>query len=122
MIFEFAKYTEITNYVLENFKEQYVGYSRFFICPDVHDFQFIRVLPNHGEDYEKDNTKIIAEHQMFPMSRKGENLTIKKLYNLLENDDLSNWDYHVFHDIDELIERIDDGFGINNLETTSNLA
>ena len=118
MKFEFAKYTEITDFALKvNPQYKNEGYVRFFICPDVWDFWFIRILEGYGEGYEKEVGSFILERNKIPMDVKGENLSIRKLRNIIEEDDGSNWDYEQSYDLEELIDMLDDGFGILNLKT-----
>lgn len=115
MKFEFAKYTEITDLVFEinpNCKNE--GFVRFFICPDVWDFWFVRVLEGYNEDYETEEGSYILERAKIEMSRKGENLNISKVRNIIINDDGSNYDFHHGYDIEELIDMLDNGFGIIN--------
>ena len=54
MEFQFAKYTEITDYVFKvnpDYKNN--NYVRFFICPDVWDFWFVRILKGFEYDEEE---------------------------------------------------------------------
>lgn len=117
MQFEFAKYTEITDYAFDvNPEYEQNKYIRIFICPDVHDFHLVRILKGYNEDYNEDENSYIMERKMIPMNKKGENLTFYKLKNILKEDDFSNWDMYQSYDLNELIERIDGGFGILNLK------
>lgn len=119
MHFEFAKYTEITDYAFK-VNPNYIndGYVRFFICPDVWDFWFIRVLKGsryeEDEGYVEDAENYILERNKVEMDRKAEKLTISKLKKIIEEDDGSNWDLKQGYDIEELIDMLDDGFGIIN--------
>lgn len=121
MNFEFAKYTEITDYAFKlnpSYKNE--GYVRFFICPDVYDFWFVRILK--GQEYDEDEGYVtnednyILERNKIEMDRKGENLTLSKLKKIIEEDDGSNWDLQQDGDIHTLIDMMDDGFGILNLK------
>ena len=57
MEFDFAKYTEITDYAFKiNPEYKKSGYIRLFICPDVWDFWFVRILQGYNEEYEKEDT------------------------------------------------------------------
>ena len=119
MNFEFGKYTEITKCAFErNAEYERAGYTRLFICPDVWNFHFIRVLPGYNGDYQKDESKILVELNEIDVDRKGQNLSMFKLNQILDEDDFSNYDYHVFTNMEDVIESIDEGFGILNLETT----
>lgn len=116
MKFEFGKYTEITDLAFEvnpSYKNE--GYIRFFICPDVWDFWFIRILKDVNEDYEHEEGSFLMERNKIEMDKKGENLTLSKVKKIISEDDLSNWDFEQSFDVNELITMIDAGFGIHNL-------
>lgn len=115
--FEFGKYTEITDLALElnpSFKEE--GYIRFFICTDTWDFWFARILEGFNEDYERQEGYFLLERDKIAKSSKKEIITLETLKKLIENHDGSNWDIEEGRSIEELIEMIDDGFGILNLK------
>jgi len=123
MEFEFARYTEITDYAFKvnpNYKND--GYVRFFICPDVWDFWFIRILKgyeyNEEEGYIENPENYILERNKIEMDRKGQKLTLSKVKQIIEEDDGSNWDLQQGHDIEKLIDMLDEGFGILNLKET----
>lgn len=118
MKFEFAKYTEITHLYkkyCDSFREG-DGYIRFFICLDVYDFWIIRVLEDCNEDYEYEKGTYLLERNNIPKERKQQDLSLSKTIELIKQDDFSNWDIKEYSDLNELIEDIDDGFGINNLK------
>lgn len=120
MNFEFAKYTEITDFaktVRPDFFEQ--GYIRFFICPDVWDFWLCRILKDTNENYETEEGSFVLEREKIAMDKKCENLSISKVRKILENDELENWDMKQSFDIQELIGMMDNGFGILNLQEES---
>jgi hypothetical protein len=50
------------------------------------------------------------------MDRKGQKLTISKVRQIISEDNGSNWDLEQSDDIDDLIDMLDGGFGINNLK------
>lgn len=119
MKFEFAKYTEITDFAFEvnpNYKNE--GFHRFFICPDVWDFWFVRILKGYENDdkegYVKNEDNYILERNNIAMNKKGEVLTMERLRKIIEEDDGSNWDLQQGEDIEELIDMLDEGFGILN--------
>lgn len=115
--FEFAKYTEITDLVFEtrpDLKE--AGYVRFFICPDVNTFWLIRIMENINSEYEKDDGCYLMERNNIDKEYKSETLTTSKVKKIIENDELDCWDSEEEFDIDDLIDMLDDGFGINNLQ------
>ena len=116
MKFEFGIYTEITDYAFNRnpvYKES--GYTRLFICPDVTTHHLIRVLPGFGKDYEPNDSKIIVENEEITHV-KHQKLSLLELNKIIDNDDLSNWDYHVFSSMEEVIEALDEGYGIINLK------
>lgn len=120
MKFEFAKYTEITDFAFEvnpNYKNE--GYIRFFICPYVWDFWFVRILEGYNEEYNKEEGSYILERNKIEMDSKGQKLTISKLKQIIEEDDGGNWDFIQGYDIEELVDNIDDGFGILNRKVIS---
>jgi len=117
MEFKFGKYTEITEFAFKinpDYKKH--GYIRFFVCPDVWDFWFIRILKGYNEEYEKQENSYILERNKIAMDVKGENLNITKLKNIIKEDDGENWDIQQSEDINKLIDMIDNGFGILNFK------
>lgn len=115
MEFEFAKFTEITDFAFEvnpNYKQE--GYIRFFICPDVNDFWFIRVLKDVNEDYEKEEGIFLLERNNIGKA-KTDKLSVSKLRKIIQEDDGSNWDNKQYRTLDKLIEDLDGGYGILNL-------
>lgn len=119
MEFKFAKYTEVTDFALVNNPEYACsGYTRFFICPDVWDAHCIRVLPGFNRDYEKDENCILVEYEKFDNDHKGQSMTPQRLKRLVEDDGMENWDYHIMYSMEEVIDSLNDGFGILNLKET----
>ncbi len=117
LIFEFGKYTEITDFVLSFMPNHYTqGYIRYFICADVLDFWLIRVQKDVNDEYEPEDGVFLLERDKIAMDHKGEKLTITKVKEIIENDDLSNWDNQQYDNLEDLIDDIDGGFGINNLK------
>ncbi len=123
MTFEFARYTEITDYAFKlnpDYKND--GYVRFFICPDVLDFWFVRILKGYENDDEQgyihNEDNYILERNKIEMDVKGERLTLSKLAKIITEDDGSNWDLEQGYDIEDLIDMLDDGFGIINRKQT----
>lgn len=117
MTFEFAKYTEITDFAFKT-SPDYVneGYVRIFICPDVWDFWLVRILKGYedieDEGYVENEDNFIMERNKIEMDVKGQSLTIRKLRQIIEEDDRGNWDLQQGEDIEELIDMLDEGFGI----------
>jgi hypothetical protein len=117
MVFEFGKYTEVTDFVFKTRPEyKNEGYVRFFICPDTWDFWFVRVLEDVNEEYEKEEGAFLIERNKIEKEHKGEKLSIVKLKEIIEEDDMSNWDVLECTSIEEVIDNLSDVFGINNLK------
>ena len=119
MTFEFAHYTEITDYAFKiNPSYKNDGYLRFFICPDVYDYWFVRILKGYeyveDEGYIKNENNFILERNSISKDKLGEKLTLSKVKQIIKDDDGSNWDLEQGSDIEELIDMLDDGFGIIN--------
>lgn len=119
MEFEFAKYTEITDLAFQvNPSYKTDGYVRFFICPDVNDFWFVRILKDHeytdDEGYIENEGHYILERNMIPKDFKKQQLTINKAKSIILEDDGSNWDFQQGYDLEELVDMLDQGFGIIN--------
>lgn len=116
MKFEFAKATEVTELAfIVNPEYKKAGYTRVFITPDVKDYHLLRVLPGFDKDYEEYESKIILEVQMIPKSKKDE-ANINIVSRILEEDDFCNFSCKDYYSMDEIIESVDGGFGILNLE------
>lgn len=128
MTFEFAKYTEITDFALKTNPEYVTGnYVRVFICPDVWDFWLVRIMKGYedveDEGYVPNEDNYILERNKIEMDVKGQSLTISKVRQIIEDDDFSNWDILQGEDIEELIDSLDQGYGIldrKELEETKN--
>lgn len=108
--FEFGKYTEITDLAFKTnpfYKKE--GYVRFFICPDVNDFWFVRISPAYNKKgkYSLDRDNI--------SKYRGEKLTLKRVIEIIDDDNYDSWDSEE-GTLDSLIELLDGGYGINNLK------
>ena len=127
MNFEFAKYTEITDYAFKvNPSYKNDKYVRFFICQDVWDFWFVRILKgyenNEEQGYIENPENYILERNKIEMDRKGQKLTLSKVKQIIEEDDGSNWDLQQGYDIEELIDMLDEGFGIINRQDVQSVS
>lgn len=90
------------------------GLLDFFICPDVWDFWFVRILEGYNEEYDQEEGSFILERNKIEMDRKCEKLTLSKLKQIIEDDNGSNWDLQQGYDIEKLVDMLDGGFGIIN--------
>jgi len=127
MNFEFAKYTEITDYAFKvNPSYKNDKYVRFFICQDVWDFWFVRILKGYENDeeegYIENPENYILERNKIEMDRKGQKLTLSKVKQIIEEDDGSNWDLQQGYDIEELVDMLDEGFGIINRQDAQSVS
>ena len=115
MKFEFGKYTDITE-LYKKYNEDLQegdGYIKFFICLDVNDFWIIRVLKDFNAEYEKEEGAFLLERNMIQKDSKQQSLNLSKVKELIIEDDFSNWDIKEYFDLEELIDDIDGGYGIN---------
>ena len=113
MKFEFGKYTEVTSIAHEmNSDYEDMSCVRVFICPDVWDFWFVRVLENINEDYEHEEGVYLIERNKVDMDYKGQELTYGKVIQLIKEDDFSNWDVVQCDSMEDVIDVLDDGFGV----------
>ena len=119
MEFEFAKYTEITDLAFElnpDYKKE--GYVRFFICPDVWDIWFVRILKGYRNDdeegYVKDGNNFILERNNINKRSKTDTLTLSMVKRIIKEDSGDSYDLEQCDDLEELVDMLDDGFGIIN--------
>lgn len=115
MKFEFGKYTEITELYKKHSSmlSDGDGYIRFFICLDVTDIWLVRVLENINEDYENEDGVYLLERNNIEKESKSETLSLSKVIKIIKDDCFDNWDIQEYQDLDDLIEDIDGGYGIN---------
>ncbi len=113
MKFEFAVATDITEFAKKNYPDTYNDYEKVYITTGTNDYHVLRVLKGHNEDYDIDPDSHIVEHLMIPKLKMERITSLNKLNSILEEDDGSNYDYGTFKSINECIEHVDGGFGIN---------
>mgnify|MGYP003649751433 CR=1 FL=1 len=116
MEFTFGKATEITKFAKEKHPDTYEHCERVFIAPDTNDYHILRVIAGYGEDYEPEEGSYILEVQMIPKMKREEIHNLAKLDSILECDDGGNYAFSVKNSIEECLEAVDGGFGINNLQ------
>lgn len=117
MKFEFAKYTEITDLAFQerpSYKEE--KFIRFFICPDVHDTWYCRILEGYDANYQVKEGSYLLERNNIPNDFKGQKLDLERVKDIIHEDDGSNWDFEQSNNLQDLIDMIDDGLGIINLK------
>lgn len=113
MKFEFAKATDITEFAKNKMADFYKEYEKVYITPDTNDYHILRILKGYDEDYEPNEDKVILEHQMIPKTKRETINSLNKLRSILEEDDGGNYDYKVKDSVEECIEIVDGGYGIN---------
>jgi hypothetical protein len=117
MKLETGKYTEITDLAFEinpDYKKE--SYIRFFVCPDVLDIWLVRILDGFNEEYEKEEGILLLERNNIPKQYKGYTVGINDIKRIIKEDNGENWDIKEYTDIDDIIDDLDSGFGINNLK------
>lgn len=139
---KFYKVTENLNKLIENkevysYTKDYC--KDLFICEDTHDFWVCRILKNMNEEYEEEEDIYLLERNKINkydflnfMDRDNEDKidcninkktlelfisclgTTEIINSIIKLDDegLENWDAKEYYDYDEIIEDIDGGFGI----------
>ena len=115
MKFEFAKYTDVTELYKKYNDDLHDGdgYIRFCMCLDVNDIWIARVLEGFNEEYEKEKGCYLLERDRVAKRYKTEGLSLNKAIELIKEDDFSSWDVKEYLDLEELIQDIDGGYGIN---------
>lgn len=114
--FEFPKATDITDLAFTvNDEYKNAGYVKIFIAPDVNDFRLIRILKGFT-DYERQEGCFLFEIENINKQFKSEKLTLNKVKRILEEDDFSSWECFQFFSLQDAIDEVDGGYGINNLK------
>lgn len=114
MKFEYAKYTDVTELAFEmNPLYAENGYVKVFMCEDTKVFWISRVLKGFDEEYEHDENSYLVERKRIDKFDRIEKLSVGKAKRLLKSDELENWDYYQFDSLEEAIESIDGGYGLN---------
>lgn len=113
MKFEFAKATDITEFAKRKLDYMYNEYEKIYITPDTNDYHILRVLKGVGNNYEPIEGSYILEHQMINKPKGVGISSTSHLLKILEEDDGGNYDYIVMNSLEDCIEEVDGGFGIN---------
>ena len=115
MELEFAKYTDITKFAKEKEPDKYNEYNKILICFDTKTVWIARVLEGYDKDYNMCDDSFILERNNIDLFNasylKGSNHKIL-VEEILEEDDLCNWDFEVCDSEEDAIDMLDDGFGI----------
>jgi hypothetical protein len=112
MNFEFAKATDITDFVKEEFGYMYEDeVVRVYITPDTHDYHILRIVKGLDEDYEESEDSFLLEWNKIPKSRGSFIRSEEDLKRIIEEDDGSNWDVKEYYSLQECIDEIDGGYG-----------
>ena len=113
MKFDFAVATDITEFAKSRMPEMYGHYEKIYITPDTNDYHILRIIKGYGENYERNENKVILEHQLISKSKTEKINTLENLKKILQKDDGGNYDYRVKNSVEECITIVDGGFGIN---------
>ena len=114
MKFEFAKYTDVTKLAFEvNPEYEKNSYVKVFLCEDTKVFWISRVLKGFDEDYEENPDSYLVERECIDKITRAEKLKLSRAKAILKDDNLDNWDYYQFDSLDDAIESIDGGYGLN---------
>lgn len=110
--FEFGVYTDITEFV-KSVRPDYdsEGFVKFFICPDVNDYWFVRVLSNINKDYEHESGTFLIERDNIG-KQKCEQLTGEKLLEIIQNDSGDCYDIEEYFKLENIYSDLSDVFGI----------
>lgn len=114
--FNFAKYYDITE-IARKYNTDYCENEKIHLCVDTWDFWLCRIVKGYNSEYEKEEGSFLVERNKIAKEYKGENiLSHQDIQNVLEQDDFCNWDYKQYFSLEECIEAIDGGYGINQVE------
>lgn len=120
MKLEFGKYTEITDFAKKVNPGMYEQYEKIYICPDTNNWWVCCILKGFNQNYEEEPEMYLVERNNpdYPNYSKCDNkfLNVKTVKEVLEDWDGSNWDVTECYSLEEAIEIIDGGFGINPQE------
>lgn len=115
MLFEFAKYTEVTELAHKvNPAYKSNNYSRVFLCSDTKGVWLSRILEGVNGDYESCEGVYLVERDYIEHNRKHEKLSLARAQQILVDDEFENWDYVECGSLEDALEVIDGGYGINN--------
>lgn len=113
MKFELAVATNVTDYAKKHFPH-YAEYHSIYVCLDSCDYHILRIQEGYNAEYEAEEGTILVEHEKAQKPYKAAGLDMHILHKILDEDmGLENWDVEEFSNIDDAIESIDGGFGIN---------
>lgn len=114
MKFEFAKYTDVTELAFKvNVEYRNNPYVKVYICEDTRVFWISRILKGFNEEYEVCPDMYLVERERIDKDVRSETLYAGKARRILESDELEGWDGHAYHSLEEAIESIDGGYGLN---------
>lgn len=120
MKLDFAKYYHITS-IAKKHSKVYDEYEKIFICCDTWDFWIARLLKGYrfdgDEGYVEDEDTYILERNKVEKQYKEQTIsTLEELQEILDEDDLGNWDCFNVKSVEEAVEMLDGGYGIETLE------
>lgn len=117
MELKFARYTDVTAFAKKvNPEYEKQNYQKVLVYLDTFDYWVVRILKDINEDYEKQDGVFLLDRDKVEKENKSDKLNIKTLEDLLINDEFENYDTFQRNSLDELMELLDDGFGIDELD------
>ena len=113
---EFAKYYDVTKQA-KKYSEEYDMFEKVYICVDTWDFWIARVQKGYNKEYDREDGKWLLERNKIEKPSKGFKLKESTLKIVFEEDEgFDNWDNEDYDNLDELIEDLDAGFGIGEIQ------
>ena len=116
MKIEFGKFTEVTKLAKEVAPEMFDIYEKVYICPDTLNWWIIGIQKDMNDEYEAEEGTWLCERAdiEYPSGRcKPFYLSMNHARNALEEFDGCLWDNFEASSLEEAIEQIDGGCGIN---------
>ena len=114
---DFAKYYDVTKQAKEYSKE-YDMYEKVFICVDTWDFWIVRIQKDYNKAYEVEVGKWLMEREKIAKPNKRFQLEESRLKIVFEHDTeagFENWDNEDYDNLEDVVEDLDEGFGIGEI-------
>jgi len=115
--FPFGQYVDITEFAKAHNPMQYKDYEKIYFCVDTWDYWIARILKDTYNDerkgYEDAKGWWLVERNKIQKPSKAATIQMRRhLVSALNEDDLSNWDCENTQSLEQAIEMIDGGYGI----------
>lgn len=116
MKFEFGIFTEVTKLAKSVAPNKYDIYEKVYICPDTRNWWIVGIQKDINDEYEKEEGTWLCERANvdYPTEKCTQKYLNKKcVEGVLAEWDCCCWDNFEVSTLEEAIEQIDGGFGIN---------